>query len=71
VLASMKKSRFFMLKLLFFVLASMKKSRFFTLKLLFFTLELVFFHSGEKAGFGRSAVEGSLINLLRTLYVQG
>jgi hypothetical protein len=60
---------------LFFMLASMKKSCFFTLKLLFFTLELLagitFFDAGEKAGFRYSAVEGSLINLLRTLYGQG
>jgi hypothetical protein len=37
----------------------------------FFHAGITFFHAGEKAGFGYSAVEGSLINLLRTLYGQG
>jgi hypothetical protein len=37
----------------------------------FFHAGITFFHTGEKAGFGYSAVEGSLINLLRTLYGQG
>jgi hypothetical protein len=46
------------------MLASVKKS-------LFFHAEITFFHAGEKAGFGCSAVEGSLINLLKTLYGQG
>jgi hypothetical protein len=40
---------------------------FFHAQATFFHAGIPFFHGGEKAGFGYSAVEGSLINLLRTL----
>jgi hypothetical protein len=58
--SSVKKSNF-----------SVKKSTFFHARATFFHSVITFFHSGEKAGFGYSAVEGSLINLLRNLYGQG
>jgi hypothetical protein len=48
-----------------------KKSTFFHAQATFFHACIPFFHAGEKAGFGCSAVEGSLINLLRNLYGQG
>jgi hypothetical protein len=50
---------------------SVKKSTFFQALATFFQAGITFFHAGEKAGFGYSAVEGSIINLLRTLYGQG
>jgi hypothetical protein len=50
---------------------SVKKSTFFHARATFFQAGITFFHAGEKAGFGYSAVEGSIINLLRTLYGQG
>jgi hypothetical protein len=48
-----------------------KKSTYFHARATFFHAGIAFFHAGEKAGFGCSAVEGSLINLLGTLYGQG
>jgi hypothetical protein len=65
------------LYLLFFTVFQCKKgvskniSTFFHARATFFHAGITFFHAGEKAGFGCSAVEGSLINLLRTLYGQG
>jgi hypothetical protein len=55
---------------LFFMLASVKKSPFFHARAPFFHAGITIFHAGEKAGFGYSAVEGSLINQLRALYGQ-
>jgi hypothetical protein len=51
--------------------SSVKKRNFSVKKSTFFHARATFFNAGEKAGFGYSAVEGSLINLLRTLYGQG
>jgi hypothetical protein len=52
------------------MLASVKKSTFFHAQATFFRAGITFCHTGEKAGFEYSAVEGSLINQLRTLYGQ-
>jgi hypothetical protein len=58
--SSVKKSNF-----------SVKKSTFFHAQATFFPAGITFFQAGEKAGFGYSAVEGSLNILHRTLYGKG
>jgi hypothetical protein len=65
------KKKFFFAKSTFFHAVQREKKYFFHAEITFFHARATFFHAGEKAGFGYSAAEGSLINLLRTLYGQG